>query len=96
MERIHDQIYAYQLGVTYAFEDSTGGCYTDSIMNMIDEGKRENAYNVIRSRDGLNSIEWDKYDLEMPTEILIIIVTYIAGDTTLKAIKQYRSMNTTQ
>eukprot|EP01084_Bolivina_argentea_P048815 89868_1 len=76
---------------TYAFSDTDGNFVTD-IKSMIDEGKRENAYNVIRCRDGLNLIEWKKYDMEMPQEILTIIITYVAGDKTLKAIKKYRSL----
>lgn len=77
-----------------AFQGAGKGYFTDSINDMIDEGKRENAYCIIRCRDGLNSIEWAKYELQMPQEILNIMLTYIAGDRTLAAIKKYRSMNT--
>ena len=60
---------------------------------MIDQGKKENVYIIVRCREGLNLIEWSKYDMQMPQEILDIVLSYIAGDRSLDAIKKYRQIN---
>eukprot|EP01084_Bolivina_argentea_P203590 347681_1 len=73
------------------FENQTES--TNTINGIIDEGMRNHAYIIVTCRDALFRFDWkNNYGFHLNDNLLVIIITFIAGDNTFNAIKQMKTI----